>query len=95
MTFSVRRHTWLRMFVMLTVVLRLRPGFRQLKTLYPLYLSLTPVMAWMLSLLHPPGGRLSRLLLSQGSCPAPLPSSGVPCCSMWVLLLLWSWSLSV
>jgi hypothetical protein len=35
----------------------------------------------------PPGARLSRLLLSQGSCPVPLPSSGVPCCSMWVLVL--------
>ena len=37
-------------FVMLIVVLRLRPGFRQLRTLYPLCLSLTPVMPWMLSL---------------------------------------------
>ena len=72
-------------FVMLIVVLRLRPGFRQLRTLYPLCLSLTPVMPWMLSLQPPPGARLPRLLLV---CPVPLPSIRVPCCSMLVLLPL-------
>ena len=77
--------TWLHVFVMLIVVLRLRPGFRQLRTLYPLCLSLTPVMPWMLSLQPPPGARLPRLLLV---CPVPLPSIGVPCCSMLVLLPL-------
>ena len=70
---------------MLIVVLRLRPGFRQLRTLYPLCLSLTPVMPWMLSLQPPPGARLPRLLLV---CPVPLPSIRVPCCSMLVLLPL-------
>ena len=65
--------------------LRLRPGFRQLRTLYPLCLSLTPVMPWMLSLQPPPGTRLPRLLLV---CPVPLPSIRVPCCSMLVLLPL-------
>ena len=77
--------TWLRVFVMLIVVLRLRPGFRQLRTLYPLCLSLTPVMPWMLSLQPPPGARLPHLLLV---CPVPLPSIRVPCCSMLVLLPL-------
>ena len=42
----------------------------------------------MLSLMPPPGACLSRLLLSQRSGPVPLPSSGVPYCSMWVLLPL-------
>ena len=77
--------TWPHVFVMLIVVLRLRPGFRQLRTLYPLCLSLTPVMPWMLSLQPPPGARLPRLLLV---CPVPLPSIRVPCCSMLVLLPL-------
>ena len=77
--------TWPLVFVMLIVVLRLRPGFRQLRTLYPLCLSLTPVMPWMLSLQPPPGARLPRLLLV---CPVPLPSIRVPCCSMLVLLPL-------
>ena len=77
--------TWPHVFVMLIVVLRLRPGFRQLRTLYPLCLSLTPVMPWMLSFQPPPGARLPRLLLV---CPVPLPSIRVPCCSMLVLLPL-------
>ena len=39
----------------------------------------------MVSLLLPRGGCLSRLVLSQLSCPVPLPFCGVLCCSMWVL----------
>jgi hypothetical protein len=61
-TFSVRRHlaACVRDAYSI-VVLRLRPGFRQFRTLYPLCLSLTPVMPWMLSLQPSPGARLPRL----------------------------------
>jgi hypothetical protein len=64
---------------------------RQLRTLYPpvpLLESSDALDVVVGAVVPPQGGRLSRLLLSQVLCPVPLPSSGVPCCSMWVLLPL-------
>jgi hypothetical protein len=76
---------------MLIVVLRLRPGFRQLRTLYPLCLSLTPVMPFGCCRCCPPGGAacLVYYCLTQVFCvrspSRPAGSRVVPCgcCCRW------------
>ena len=83
-TFSVRRHlaACVRDAI---VVLRLRPGFRQLRTLYPLCLSLTPVMPWMLSLQPPQGAACLVCCWCVRSPSRPSGSRVVPCwcCCRW------------
>jgi hypothetical protein len=78
--------------VMLIVVLRLLPGCRQLRTLYlPPVPLLDSSDALDVVVASPPmGAPVLSGAVSGVAVRPPLPSSGVPCCSVWVLLPRWS-----